>query len=63
MPSVASSCISRVDYDEESGDLTVYFVRGGAYVYSGVPVDVYEGLLEAGSAGSYFYYNIRGVYG
>jgi hypothetical protein len=63
MPSVFSSCISSVDYDEESEDMTVYFVRGGVYVYSGVPKDVYEEFINAGSIGSYFYYNIRDVYG
>ncbi len=55
--------ISRTQYDPETERLDVEFASGGVYTYEGVPISVYNGLLEAPSAGGYFHRNIKGVYG
>ena len=59
---IDSSMIEAVAYDEDSQLLTVRFNSGRAYEYYEVEKEVYEGLLNASSAGSYFQYEIRGVY-
>ena len=56
---VQSSNLASVGYEAESGTLEVEFVKGGIYQYFGVPADVFEGLMAAGSKGSFFQYNIR----
>jgi len=60
MPRLSSSAISYVDY--ENGYLTVHFRDGSRYIYRGVPQAVYDGLLAAGSAGTYFNAEIRDRY-
>lgn len=60
MPTLSSSAISYVDY--ENGYLTVHFRDGSRYIYKNVPLAVYEGLLSAGSAGAYFNAEIRDRY-
>jgi KTSC domain len=50
---VDSSMIYAVGYDEEAQILEVVFKRTGVYRYHNVPKDVYEGLLESDSKGSY----------
>lgn len=37
-------------------------VNGAWYTYNNVPEEVFQGLLDAPSAGSYFSYNIKGKY-
>lgn len=50
-----SSAIDRAEYNEASHVLTIWFVEsGGPYDYYGVPKWVWEGLLRAPSAGTYF---------
>ena len=49
-------------YDKDSQELTVEFENGRSYTYSGIPPDVWEGLVKSGSAGRYFNTRIRGVY-
>lgn len=39
--------------------MTITFKQGQAYLYRGVPADLYFGIQHAPSAGSYFYRNIR----
>ena len=54
MISVSSSNLSAIGYDYDTSTLRIEFIKGGAYMYQGVPADVYEGLLAAGSKGQYF---------
>ncbi len=57
-----SSDLVSATYDPEVEDLTIEFVSGDSYVYRNVPVSVYKGLQNAGSAGQYFYRQIRKRY-
>ena len=50
---VDSSMIYALGYDEEAQILEVVFKRTGVYRYSNVPKEVYEGLMQADSKGSY----------
>jgi len=59
---VQSSNISSVGYDSASAMLEVQFLNGSIYQYFDLPVAVYEGLLQAQSAGSFFAANIKGHY-
>jgi hypothetical protein len=63
MPSVSSSAMSRVEYDEGTGQLDIWFNGTGRYTYYGVPAWIYSGLLSAGSKGGYFNAHIRDRYG
>ena len=61
MISVSSSDIDSIGY--ESGTLHIRFNSGGLYAYYNVPQSVYQGLMSAGSHGSYFHANIKGRFG
>lgn len=50
---VESSMIQAFGYDEDTETLLAIFNSGKTYQYSEVPKEVYEGLLEADSKGSY----------
>lgn len=60
--SLSSSNLRRCAYDIETETLHVQFNSGKTYEYTGVPASVYNGLLEATSAGQFFNANIKGVY-
>ncbi len=63
MPFLRSSAISRVEYNATTATLSIWFVQsGGPYDYYGVPQSVYEGLLGARSAGTYYNDYIRDQY-
>ncbi len=63
VPHLRSSAISRVEYNPSARILSIWFVdSGGPYDYHGVPAHIYEGLLSASSAGSYFNDFIRDQY-
>lgn len=49
---VSSSNLRSVGYS--NGVLEIEFISGGVYRYSGVPESVYQGLMNAGSKGSYY---------
>jgi hypothetical protein len=51
--SVTSSNVAAVAYDDTTSTLGVRFLNGSEYHYYGVPRDVYEGLLNATSVGTY----------
>lgn len=51
---VQSSNIRSVGYDDQQNLLEIEFVSGGIYQYSGVPNDIYAGLMEAPSHGKFF---------
>lgn len=57
--SVQSSNLASVGYDPSRSTLEIEFHGGGIYQYYGVPQHIYEGLMNAGSKGSYFDQNIK----
>jgi hypothetical protein len=57
-----SSMISAFGYDETEGVLEVAFHTSGVYRYHDVPLDVFEGLRDASSKGSYLRNMIFDVY-
>jgi len=59
MTPVQSSNLAAVGYDAEARELTIEFVSGETYVYEDIDPALYEGLMSAGSLGSFFYANIR----
>lgn len=59
---VASSLLETVGYDDEKEELHVKFHKGGKYTYRGVTRPVYEALLNAHSASSFFLWNIKSQY-
>jgi hypothetical protein len=59
---VESSMICAVGYDEKTRTLEVTFNSGSIYRYHNVPKEAYEGLLAAGSKGSYMNANIIDCY-
>ncbi|WP_183627718.1 KTSC domain-containing protein [Novosphingobium sediminicola] len=54
MPYFNSSAIKRAEYDDATGRLTIWFPQGHSYDYCGVPPEIWQGLLSAGSPGRYF---------
>jgi hypothetical protein len=59
---VSSSNLRSVGYDPSTATLEIEFNSGGVYQYSGVPVHVYDSLMNSGSLGRYFSSHIRDVY-
>lgn len=57
-----SSNIESATYDGDTQELTVTFVSGDTYRYTSVPESVWHGFKHAGSAGSFFYRQIRSVF-
>lgn len=62
MTYVDSSNLEQIGYDSDIMELHVKFKDGSLYVYTDVPVQIYEGLLGAASKGSYLNREIKGVY-
>ncbi len=62
MPSVDSSMIREIDYEDEGERLIVVFATGRIYAYEPVPRSLYEALLQAPSKGEYFNAMIRGAF-
>lgn len=62
MVMVSSSNVSEVGYDEQNMIVYVRFTNDSLYIYKGVPKYDYEGLLYAGSVGSYLHRNYKNVY-
>lgn len=58
-----STVIRRFDYAPKTQELTVEFVSGRRYVYSGVPQPEVERMRGAFAKGSYFNRRIRDRYG
>lgn len=59
---VSSSNIASIGYDTETQTLEVEFLNGRIYQYFGVPVEIHEALMSAGSHGQFFNYNIKNQY-
>ena len=62
MHPVESSMISAVGYDTQSKEMEVVFNSGAVWRYEDVPKDVFNGLLESGSKGSYMLPKVLGCY-
>ena len=62
MPNVHSSAMTFVKYDDDSGELDITFTSGKTYRYREVPLEIYDGLLEAESKGEFFNDNIKHVF-
>lgn len=59
---VRSRDIAIVGYEPETSTLEIAFRIGGVYRYSGVPAEVYQGLLKAPSQGLYFDRHVKHQY-
>jgi hypothetical protein len=62
MIAVSSSNVESIGYDETNQLLYVRFTNNTAYVYKGVPVGEFDGLLNAPSIGSYLHRNIKNLF-
>lgn len=58
----SKSTLAAVGYDEENGLLYVRFKGFRQSVYSGVPREAFEALMESKSKGGYFHEHIRRKY-
>lgn len=59
---VSSSNLRSIGYDPDTSTLEIEFIKSGLYQYHGVPQEVYDELMQAGSHGSYFNAHIKNVY-
>ena len=57
-----SSVIRRFMYVPDARELTIEFVTGRRYVYSGIPDEEVQALRSAFSKGTYFNRHIRDCY-
>ncbi|WP_329610888.1 KTSC domain-containing protein [Pseudomonas tremae] len=62
MVRVNSSAITAVGYDPATGRMRITFKRGRPYDYCHVPPNIHQGLMDAGSKGTYFDRMIRDRY-
>lgn len=60
MPTLDSSCLSYVQYDPVSKTMELTFVSGRSYTLTGVPADLYLGLLKTSSPGWFFNAYLKG---
>lgn len=56
---VDSTNLEWVSYDEDAKELYIQFRSGGLYVYYGVPKEIFDDLLKAGSKGRYHNLKIK----
>ena len=56
---VSSRNLASVGYDPTTSTLEIEFNTGSIYQYFGVPQEIYEGLMNAGSKGTFFHHNIK----
>lgn len=54
-----SARILEVQYDAETQEMEITFVRGGKYKYSNIPEDIYIVLVTAESPGKIFEQEIK----
>ena len=59
---VSSSTVASIGYDENTSILEVEFHNGRIYQYLSVPVEVFNGIMNASSHGKYLNQNIKGKY-
>jgi len=56
---VQSSNLASVGYDSANQILEIEFHHGGIYQYFNVPSRIHDGLMSAGSKGTYFDQNVK----
>lgn len=61
-PITNSSLLIGAGYDPDRQVLEAEFHDGGIYRYTGVPLEVYEGIFTSASVGHYFLNDIKGAY-
>lgn len=59
---IVSNHLSSVGYNEATGKMEIEFRVGRVYEYGSVPPEVYDALIRAPSAGTFFHRCIRGNY-
>jgi uncharacterized membrane protein len=57
-----SSAIRAAAYDPATRRMYLWFPNNGPYTFYGVPYHVFQGLISASSAGSYYNSRIKGKY-
>ena len=57
-----SSSLRSASYDPETKELDIGFQNGRTYTFQDVPPDVFQGLQDDPSPGSYFNQKIKGKY-
>lgn len=57
-----SSIIREVSYNTNEKELGIEFNTGKRYVYLSVPIMVYQEMIDAESAGTFFSTKIKGKY-
>ena len=62
MVSVKSSAMTAVGYEPDTRTLRIRFIQDADYDYSGVPPEVYQGMLSAESRGKYYHKHIKCKY-
>ena len=59
---VDSSNIEAVGYDDDTQELHVQFLSSGYYIYSDVPREIFDDLINAPSKGSFLNREVKGIY-
>ena len=59
---VSSSNLAEIGYEPDTETLEIMFLHGAVYQYYNVPTFLYERLMQANSAGTFFNANIKGQY-
>lgn len=62
MPYLNSSAIRQVEYNANTRVMQIWFKQGGPYNFCGVPQTIYDGLISAGRAGTYYDNYVRDRY-
>jgi hypothetical protein len=62
MHSVDSSAILEVGYEESTKQMKIKFKQGRVYDFCQVPKNIFQGLLESKSKGTYYNKYIRDNY-
>ena len=59
---VDSSNIEAIGYNDDTLELHVQFLSGSYYIYSDVPREVFDDLMNAPSKGSFLNREVKGIY-
>lgn len=57
-----SSIVERTVYNKETRQLEIVFKKTGAYIYLGVPIEVWNNLVKAESVGKFINSEIKSNY-
>lgn len=59
---IESKTIKSVGYDSHNQEMHVTFHNSGTYVYSDVPPEKHQALMNADSHGNHLHHNIKGAH-